>query len=98
MHSVMDHMQMGANIQEDAELEAIHNITDRAKGIKALAMQFALWTGDTIEECMQQAEEEWDEEHKEIDEKDLDCSWMDDIIYPNSDDLNTDISVYRADW
>ena len=97
MYSVMDHMQMGANVQEDAELEAIHNITDRAEGIKALAMQLALWTGETVEECMEQAEEEWDEEHEEIDEEELDCSWMDDITYPNSDVLNTDISVYRAD-
>ena len=46
---------------------------------------------------MGQTAEEWDEEHEEVDEEDLDFSWLDNIVYPNSDNLDTEISVYRAD-
>ena len=42
MHQVIDHMQMGANIREQDELEAIYRITDREEGIKALAIHYAL--------------------------------------------------------
>ena len=99
MHSVMDHMQMGANIQEDAELEAINSITDREKGIKALAIQYSVWTGDSVEECMEQAAEDWDEEHAELDEEDMDNEWTQALL--NTMDQrplgDTEISVYKAE-
>ena len=97
MHQVMDHIQMGANIREQEELDAIFKITDREEGIKALAIHYAVAFDEDVSEWMGQTAEEWDEEHEEVDEEDLDFSWLDNIVYPNSDDLDTDISVYRAD-
>ena len=100
MHQVMDHMQMDANIREDADLEAINSITDREKGIKALAIQYSVWTGDSVEECMEQAAEDWDEEHAELDEEDLDDEWTEALFNSIKPEPlgDTDISVYRADW
>ena len=97
MHQVMDHMQMGVNIREQEQLDAIFKIKDREEGIKALAIHYAVAFDEDVSEWMGQAAEEWDEEHEEVDEEDLDFSWLDNIVYPNSDDLDTDISVYRAD-
>ena len=97
MHQVMDHMQMGVNIREQEQLDAIFKITDREEGIKALAIHYAVVFDEDVSEWMGQAAEEWDEEHEEVDEEDLDFSWLDNIVYPNSDNLDTDISVYRAD-
>lgn len=98
MHQVMDHMQIGVNIREQEQLDAIFKIKDREEGIKALAIHYAVAFDEDVSEWMGQAAEEWDEEHEEVDEEDLDFSWLDNIVYPNSDDLDTDISVYRADW
>ena len=97
MYQVIDHMQMGANIREQEQLDAIFKITDREEGIKALALHYAIAFDEEVSEWMEQAAEEWDEEHEEVDEEDLDFSWLENIVYPNSDDLDIDISVYRAD-
>ena len=100
MHSVMDHMQMGPNIREQEELEAIYKITDREKGIKALAIHYALMFEEGVADCMEQATEEWDEEHAEVDEEDLDDEWTEALFNSIKPEPlgDTDISVYRADW
>ena len=99
MHQVMEYMQMDSNAREDADLEATNSITDREKGIKALAIQYSVWTGDTVEECIGQAEEDWDEEHAELDEEDLDNEWTQALL--NTMDQrplgDTEISVYKAE-
>ena len=100
MHQVMGHMQMVSNASEDADLEAINSITDREKGIKALAIQYSVWTGDSVEECMEQAEEDWDDEHAELDEEDLKDELTQALL--NTMDQrplgNTEISVYKVEW
>jgi hypothetical protein len=72
MQEVMDHMQMGVNIKEQEQLDAIFKITDREKGIEALALHYAVAFDEDVSEWMEQAAEEWDEEHEEVDEEDLD--------------------------
>ena len=100
MHSVMDHMQMAANIREQEELEAIYKITDREEGIKALAIHYALMFEEGVADCMEQATEDWDEEHAEVDEEDLDDEWTEALFNSIKPEPlgDTDISVYRADW
>ena len=65
--------------REDVELEEIHATKDRLQGIKQLAIKYAEWTGDSVEDCMEQATEDWDAEHEEIDEDALDLSWLSDL-------------------
>ena len=99
MHQVMEDMQMDSNAREGADLQAINSITDREKGINALAIQYSVWTGDSVEECMRQAEEDWNEEHAELDEEDLEDELTQALL--NTMDKrplgDTEISVYKAE-
>lgn len=99
MQQVMDHMQMDANIREQEELQAIYKITDREEGIKALAIHYALMFEEDVADCMEQATEEWDEEHAEVDEDDLDDEWTEGLFNSIKPEPlgDTVISVYRSD-
>ena len=73
---VLHTMTLENTAREVKELEKIYAIKDRLKGIKQLAIQYAVWTGDSVEDCMEQATEDWDAEHEEIDEDALDFSFL----------------------
>lgn len=99
MHQVMEDMQMDSNAREDADLAVINRITDREKGIKALAIQYSIWTGDSVDECMEQAEDDWDEVHAELDDDDLEDELTQALL--NTMDQrplgDSEISVYKAE-
>ena len=76
MDLVMHVMDQEYTVREDVELEEINAIKDRLQGIKQLAIKYAEWTGDSVEDCMEQAIEDWDAEHEEIDEDVLDFSFL----------------------
>ena len=89
MDLVMHTMDQQNTARENSELEEIYAIKDRIRGIKRLAITYAVWCNSSVEECMEQATEDWDAEHEEIDEDDLDLSWLSDL--PTEDT----IEVYK---